>query len=77
MAIRKENAPSDGLIRPRRNSKEENRRKDYEAGIDPQDEQLNPVPEGEGRHRGQAKPGGGNRLHGDDAAEEPRPRKNK
>ena len=75
MAIKKENASltanseklrdkkGDGLISVRDNLKEKGQQKNYEAGVDPQDEQLNPVPEGRGESRGRIKPGGGNRLH--------------
>ncbi len=57
MAIKKENASltagseklrdkkDDSLIRVRHNLKEKGQQKSYEAGIDPQDEQLNTVPE--------------------------------
>jgi len=55
------------LIRVRRDLKEKGQQKDYEAGIDPQDEQFNTVPEGSGTERGDSKPGGGNRLHHDPA----------
>ena len=53
------------LIRPPRELKERKQQKNYEAGIDPQDEQLNTVPEGIGAQQGDSKPGGGNRLHKD------------
>ncbi|RQP11237.1 MAG: hypothetical protein EAS52_21835 [Parapedobacter sp.] len=74
MAIKKESAQvsansdrlndkkGEGLIRVRRDLKDKKEQKDYEAGIDPQDEQLNTVPEGTGSERGNSKPGGGNRL---------------
>lgn len=77
MAIRKESAQvsaentklrnkkADDLIGVRQDAKEKGPQKNYEAGIDPQDEQLNTVPEGTGISRGDAKPGGGNRLHSD------------
>jgi len=52
----------EGLIRPRRNLKEKKVEKNYEAGVDPQEEQINPIPEGTGDQRGNSKPGGGNRL---------------
>ncbi len=80
MAIKKESAQvsansdrlppkkGDDLIRARHDLKNKKQQKDYEAGIDPQDEQLNPVPEGEGEHRGDSKPGGGNRLTDDTLA---------
>lgn len=79
MAIKKENEAlsADGkklrdkkdkdLIRARRDLKEKTPQKNYEAGIDPQDEQLNTVPEGTGPERGDSKPGGGNRLYRDPA----------
>lgn len=78
MAIKKENASltasseklrdkkGDGLIRVRRDLKEKEHQKNYEAGIDPQDNQLNTLPEGRGEARGEAKPGGGNRLRSDE-----------
>lgn len=77
MAIKKENASltagseklrdkkDDSLIRVRHDLKEKRQQKNYEAGIDPQDEQLNTVPEGQGESRGTTKPGGGNRLQTD------------
>src|SRR5690606_11990910 len=77
MAIKKESAQvsahsnqlqdkkEEGLIRPRRDLKNKGNQKDYEAGIDPQDEQLNTIPEGRGSQRGAPKPGGGNRLQKD------------
>lgn len=77
MAIKKENAKvsaggeklkdkkGEDLIRARRDLKEKKEQKNYEAGIDPQVDQLNTVPEGEGHERGRAKPGGGNRMHTD------------
>jgi len=85
MAIKKENASltanseklrdkkDDGLIRARRDLKEKEHQKNYEAGIDPQDSQFNTVPEGHGEARGGAKPGGGNRLHSD-KGEDKRPK---
>lgn len=54
-----------GLIRVRKDLKNKWQQKDYEAGIDPQDDQLNTVPEGDGKMQGDSKPGGGNRLHSD------------
>lgn len=80
MAIKKENKQlsaggeklkdkkGDGLIHVRHDLKEKNQEKDYEAGIDPQDDQLNTIPEGHGSQRGNSKPGGGNRLHRDPTA---------
>lgn len=77
MALKKEDAElaADGeklkdkkgedLIRPPRELKEKKQQKNYEAGVDPQDEQLNAVPEGSGTQQGRSKPGGGNRLHKD------------
>lgn len=77
MAIKKESAQvsadsgklrkkkGEDLIRARHDLKDKKSQKNYEAGIDPQDEQLNPVPEGQGEHRGDSKPGGGNRLRSD------------
>lgn len=77
MAIKKENAPltatggklrdkkSDGLIRVRRDLKEKGPQKNYEAGINPQDEQFNTQPESQGESLGTTKPGGGNRIHSD------------
>lgn len=74
MAIKKENAAltagseklrdkkGDSLIRVRKDLKDKGQQKNYEAGIDPQDEQLNTVPEADGVSRGAAKPGDGNRL---------------
>jgi len=74
MAIKKESAQvsansnqlhdkkGDGLIHARRDLKDKKKQKNYEAGVDPQDEQLNTVPEGTGDQRGDSKPGGGNRL---------------
>ncbi|MFC7522468.1 hypothetical protein ACFQRK_00820 [Parapedobacter sp. GCM10030251] len=74
MAIKKESAQvsansdqlsdkkGDGLIHPRRDLKNKKQQKNYEAGVDPQDEQLNTVPEGTGSEQGDSKPGGGNRL---------------
>jgi len=56
------------LIRARRDLKDKPE-KNYEAGIDPQDEQLNTIPEGSGPERGDSKPGGGNRLHRDPASD--------
>lgn len=79
MAIKKESAQvsansnhlhdkkGEGLIRVRRDLKNKKKQKDYEAGVDPQEEQLNTVPEGTGRQRGDSKPGGGNRLLTDTA----------
>lgn len=79
MAIKKENEQlsaggeklskkkEKNLIRVRRDLKEKEQQKNYEAGIDPQDEQLNTIPEGSGSQRGEAKPGGGNRVHRDPA----------
>jgi len=57
------------LIRARHDLKEKKPQKDYEAGIDPQDEQLNTVPEGTGPERGDSKAGGGNRLLNDPTKE--------
>ncbi len=77
MAIKKESAQvsadsdklkdkkTKDLIRARKDLKSKIPQKDYEAGIDPQDDQLNTIPEGKGRMRGDTKPGGGNRLHTD------------
>ncbi len=77
MAIKKESAQvsangeelrnkkANDLIGVKQDAKEKGPQKDYEAGIDPQDEQLNTVPEGTGASRGDAKPGGGNRLRDD------------
>lgn len=74
MAIKKENASltashqklkdkkAEDLIRVRHDLKDKSNQKDYEGGIDPQDEQLNIVPEGTGKDRGKSKAGGGNRL---------------
>jgi len=57
MAIKKEDAEisagreqlrkkkGEGLIRPRRDLLDKSGRRDHEAGVDPQDEQLNPMPE--------------------------------
>lgn len=71
MAIKKENASltagseklrdkkDDSLIRVRRDLKEKGQQKNYEAGIDPQDEQLNPVPERRDGSHGTAGPGKG------------------
>lgn len=82
MAIKKESAQvsanseqlhdkeGDGLIHPRRDLKDKKKQKDYEAGIDPQDEQLNTVPEGTGSQRGDSKPGSGNRLLKDTATKQ-------
>lgn len=56
---------ADGLIRARKDLKNKEKEKNYEAGIDPQDDQLNIIPEGDGGLRGDSKPGGGNRLHTD------------
>ncbi len=79
MAIKKESAQlsagrdklrnkkNEGLIRARHDLKDKKRQKDYEAGIDPQDEQFNTMPEGEGAFRGNTRPGSGNRLHSDNA----------
>ena len=79
MAIKKESAQvsansnhlhdkkDEGLIRARRDLKNKKKQKDYEAGVDPQDEQLNDVPEGTGSQQGDSKPGGGNRLLTDTA----------
>jgi len=84
MAIKKESAQvsvdskklrdkkAEDLIRARHDLKEKKNQKDYEAGIDPQDEQLNTVPEGTGAHRGDTKPGGGNRLHDEPSDENSR-----
>lgn len=81
MAIKKENASltansdklrnkeDDSLIRARRDLKEKAHQKNYEAGIDPQDDQLNTLPEGQGEARGRVKPGGGNRLQSDKGEE--------
>jgi len=78
MAIKKENASltagseklrdkkGDGLIRVRHDLKDKEREKNYEAGIDPQDKQLNTRPDGRGESRGTTKPGEGNRVHTDD-----------
>jgi len=60
MAIKKEDAALRANAR-----KEKKPQKNYEGGIDPQDEQLNAVPEGNGDQQGHSKPGGGNRLHTD------------
>lgn len=77
MAIKKENEQlsaggeklddkkEKSLIRVRHNLKEKKQQKNYEAGVDPQDEQLNTIPEGSGSQRGDTKPGGGNRVHRD------------
>lgn len=77
MAIKKENASltagseklpdkkDDSLIRVRDDLKEKKQQKSYEAGVDPQDEQLNTVPEGQGESQGATKPGEGNRLQTD------------
>ncbi|MGV3761799.1 hypothetical protein [Parapedobacter sp.] len=77
MAIKKENASltagkeklrrkkNDSLIRVRDDLKDKEPQKNYEAGIDAQDEQLNTVPEGRGESRGTIKPGEGNRLQTD------------
>ena len=56
------NENKDELIQTRTHLKRMDDLKDYEAGIDPQDEQFNTIPEGEGAQRGTSKPGGGNRL---------------
>lgn len=81
MAIKKESAQvsassdqlsdkkGDGLIHPRHDLKDKKKQKNYEAGVDPQDEQLNTVPEGTGSEQGDSKPGGGNRLLKDTTAE--------
>ena len=78
MAIKKENASltansdklrnktCDGLIRVRGDLKAKEQQKTYEGGVDPQDDQLNTFPEGQGESRGGVKPGEGNRLHTDD-----------
>lgn len=78
MAIKKENASlsasseklrnkkGDGLIRVRHDLKEKEGQKNYEAGIDPQDQQFNTLPESRGESRGTAKPGEGNRVYTDD-----------
>lgn len=83
MAIKKENASltadseklgdkkDDSLIPVRRDLKEKRQQKNYEAGIDPQDKQLNTVPEGQGESRGTTKPGGGNRLQTDHSEQKP------
>lgn len=55
----------ESLIRARHDLKDKKPQKNYEAGIDPQDEQLNTRPEGTGPERGSSKPGGGNRLRKD------------
>ncbi|MBK1441594.1 hypothetical protein JHJ32_16465 [Parapedobacter sp. ISTM3] len=80
MAIKKESAQvsadssrlrdkkGDDLIRARKDLKDKKQEKNYEAGIDPQVEQINTVPEGEGASQGDVKPGGGNRLHKDKVA---------
>jgi hypothetical protein len=77
MAIKKESAEvsadsdklpnkkGEDLIRARHHLKDKEKQKDYEAGVDPQDEQINPMPEGEGTEKGRSKPGGGNRLRAD------------
>ncbi|GGH02287.1 hypothetical protein GCM10007415_43090 [Parapedobacter pyrenivorans] len=65
------------LIRPPRELKERKEQKNYEAGIDPQDEQLNAIPEGSGTQRGDSKPGGGNRLHKDALGSASHSRKNR
>lgn len=77
MAIKKESAEvtpqsgklkdkkNKGLIRGMRDPKEKQPEKNYEGGIDPQDEQLNTMPEDSGENQGDIKPGGGNRLHKD------------
>ena len=69
MAIKKENASltasseklrdkkDNSLIRVRRDLKEKGQQKSYEAGIDPQDEQFNTVPERQDESRGTTKPG--------------------
>ncbi len=89
MAIKKESAQvsvdskklkdkkAEDLIRVRKDLKNKEQQKDYEAGIDPQDEQINAIPEGEGAQRGDSKPGGGNRLHMDTLgnADDPRGKK--
>lgn len=81
MAIKKESAQvsansdqlsdkkGDGLIHPRRDLKNKKKQKDYEAGVDAQDEQINTVPEGTGDQQGDSKPGGGNRLLKDTTAQ--------
>lgn len=81
MAIKKESArvsansdqlsdkKGEGLIHPRHDLKNKKKQKDYEAGIDAQDEQLNTVPEGTGNQQGDTKPGGGNRLLKDTTAQ--------
>lgn len=78
MAIKKENASltasseklrdkkGDSLIRVRRDLKEKEEQKNYEAGIDPQDRQFNTRPECRGKTRGTTKPGEGNRIYADD-----------
>ena len=83
MAIKKENASltagseklddkkDDSLIRVRRDLKEKKQQKNYEAGIDSQDEQLNTLPEGQGESRGTTKPGGGSRLQTDHSEQKP------
>ncbi|MFC3199011.1 hypothetical protein ACFOET_15410 [Parapedobacter deserti] len=87
MAIKKESAQvsaesdklrdkkGEDLIRPRNDLKDKETQKNYEAGVDPQDEQINPVPEGDGTDRGDSKPGGGNRLHEDTSSEKAEQRK--
>jgi len=78
MAIKKENASlsasseklrnkkGEGLIRVRHDLKEKEVQKNYEAGIDPQDQQFNTHPEGRDGVRGTSKPGGGDRVYADD-----------
>src|SRR3546814_204872 len=66
-----EKKKDDSLIRARDNWKEKEQQKSYEAGIDPQDRQLNTVPEGQGESRGTIKPGAGNRLQTDDGKDKP------
>ncbi|MEC3878670.1 hypothetical protein [Parapedobacter sp. 10938] len=82
MAIKKENASltanseklrnkkDDSLIRVRDDLKEKKQQKNYEAGIDPQDEQLHTVPK-ERASKGAIKPGEGNRLQTDSSQDTP------
>jgi len=61
------NKKASDLIRARHDLKDKKAQKNYEGGIDPQDEQLNTLPEGTGSQQGSSKPGGGNRIHRDPA----------
>lgn len=80
MAIKKESAEvtagadklkdkTDAHVLPaRKEPKEKKQDKNYEGGIDPQDEQLNTMPEDSGENKGDSKPADGNRIHDDPAS---------